>query len=126
VGEGGDRFDGKGVEDINPVARFLGATWVIPRDPAQGATADAQAGAQLFNAIGCAICHVSTFTTVPAGTVINRGAFTVPDALGNKTFHPYSDFLLHDVGTGDGIVQNGGQGTANKMRTSPLWGLRFK
>jgi CxxC motif-containing protein (DUF1111 family) len=30
------------------------------------------------------------------------------------------------VGTGDGIVQNGGQATANKMRTSPLWGLRTK
>ena len=34
---------------------------------------------------------------------INGGAFTVPEALGNKIIHPYSDFLLHDVGTGDGI-----------------------
>jgi CxxC motif-containing protein (DUF1111 family) len=58
--------------------------------------------------------------------VINQGAFTVPPALGGKTIHPYSDFLLHDIGTGDGIVQNGGQGTANMLRTSPLWGLRFK
>jgi len=33
-------------------------------------------------------------------------------------------FLLHDVGTGDGIVQNGGQATANKLRTQPLWGVR--
>jgi len=39
-------------------------------------------------------------------------------------FHPFGDFLLHDIGTGDGIVQNGGQRTANKMRTAPLWGLR--
>jgi len=31
---------------------------------------------------------------------------------------------LHDVGTGDGIVQNGGQGTANMVRTAPLWGVR--
>jgi CxxC motif-containing protein (DUF1111 family) len=58
--------------------------------------------------------------------VINGGQFTVPAALGNKVIHPYSDFLLHDVGTGDGIVQNGGAATANKMRTSPLWGLRTK
>src|SRR5262245_10934397 len=121
-----DPFDAQGLEDIDHFARFMRASLAIPRDAAQAATADAQTGAQLFNAIGCNICHVTSFTTVPAGTVINRGAFTVPDALGNKTFHPYGDFLLHDVGTGDGIVQNGGQGTANKMRTSPLWGLRFK
>ena len=40
--------------------------------------------------------------------------------------HPYSDFLLHNVGTGDGVVQNGGPATANRMRTPPLWGLRTK
>jgi len=58
--------------------------------------------------------------------VINRGAFTVPPALGNKIIHPFSDFLLHDVGTGDGIVQNGGQSTRNKLRTPPLWGVRTR
>jgi CxxC motif-containing protein (DUF1111 family) len=50
----------------------------------------------------------------------------VPAALGNKIIHPYGDFLLHDIGTGDGIVQVGPQDTANKLRTSPLWGLREK
>jgi CxxC motif-containing protein (DUF1111 family) len=50
----------------------------------------------------------------------------VPDALGNKVFHPFSDFLLHNVGTGDGIVQGGPQDTANKLRTVPLWGVRAK
>jgi CxxC motif-containing protein (DUF1111 family) len=58
--------------------------------------------------------------------VINQGTFTVPAALGNKTIHPFGDFLLHDVGTGDGIVQNGGQGTRNQMRTPPLWGVRSR
>jgi len=62
--------------------------------------------------------------TAPAGTVIGGGAFAVPDALGNKVIHPYGDFLLHDTGTGDGIVQNPPQDTANKLRTVPLWGLR--
>ena len=39
------------------------------------------------------------------------------------TFHPYSDFLLHDMGSlGDGISQN--QATGRLMRTAPLWGLR--
>ncbi len=89
-------------------------------------TADAQSGEQLFHAIGCDICHVSSITTAPAGTVINGGAFKVPAALGGKVIHPYGDFLLHNVGTGDGIVQNGPQDTANKLRTSPLWGLRTK
>lgn len=60
------------------------------------------------------------------GTLINGGAFRVPPALGNKIIHPFSDFLLHNVGTGDGIVQNGGQSTANKLRTPPLWGLRTR
>jgi CxxC motif-containing protein (DUF1111 family) len=58
--------------------------------------------------------------------VINGGAFTVPAALGNKVIHPYSDFLLHNVGTGDGVVQNGGQISANQMRTVPLWGGRTR
>ena len=52
--------------------------------------------------------------------------FTIPQSLGNKIIHPFSDFLLHDVGTGDGIVQVGPQDTANKLRTAPLWGLRVK
>jgi CxxC motif-containing protein (DUF1111 family) len=58
--------------------------------------------------------------------VLNGGTFTVPDALGNKVIHPFSDFLLHNIGTGDGIVQNGPQDTANKMRTAPLWGMRTR
>jgi CxxC motif-containing protein (DUF1111 family) len=114
------------ITDIDKFAEFMRATRVIPRDTVQAARADATAGAQTFTAIGCAICHVQTLTTVATGTVINQGQFTVPAALGNKTFHPFGDFLLHNVGTGDGIVQNGGQATANKMRTQPLWGLRLK
>jgi len=58
--------------------------------------------------------------------VINQGAFVVPPELGGKTIHPFGDFLLHNVGTGDGIVQNGGPSTRNKVRTAPLWGLRTR
>ena len=110
--------------DIDQFAQFIRATKVPPRDTALAATFDAIAGANLFNQIGCNICHTPTITTSTPGTVINGGAFTVPAALGNKIIHPYSDFLLHDVGTRDGIVQNGGQSTANKVRTVPLWGVR--
>jgi CxxC motif-containing protein (DUF1111 family) len=89
------------------------------------ASAAAQTGQQIFKNIGCASCHVSTIVTAPAGTVIDGGTFTVPDALGNKIIHPYGDFLLHDIETGDGIVQNPPEDTANKLRTVPLWGLRM-
>jgi CxxC motif-containing protein (DUF1111 family) len=110
--------------DIDEFARFMRATKVPPRDTALAATAGAVTGSNIFNAIGCNICHVRSITTAAVGTIINGGAFTVPAALGNKIIHPYGDFLLHDVGTGDGIVQNGGQSTANKLRTMPLWGVR--
>ena len=112
--------------DVEAFARFMRSTKAPPRDAALAATADAQAGASLFNQVGCNLCHVRSITTAPAGTVINRGAFTVPAALGNKVIHPFGDFLLHNVGTGDGIVQNGGQSTRNKVRTAPLWGVRSR
>jgi len=112
--------------DIEKFANFMRATKVPPRDTALAATADAIIGSNLFNAIGCGTCHTRSITTAAVGTLINGGAFTVPLALGNKIIHPFSDFLLHDIGTGDGIVQNGGQSTANKIRTVPLWGTRTK
>jgi CxxC motif-containing protein (DUF1111 family) len=90
------------------------------------ATPDAQAGQMLFESVGCSVCHVESITTAPAGTAVNGGMFVVPDALGNKMIHPFGDFLLHDIGTGDGIVQAGPQDTANKLRTSALWGLRMR
>ena len=111
-------------QDIEAFAAFMRATKAPPRDAALAATANAVAGSNLFNAIGCNICHTPSITTAAAGTVINGGALTVAAALGNKIIHPYSDFLLHDIGTGDGVVQNGGQSTANKLRTRPLWGVR--
>jgi CxxC motif-containing protein (DUF1111 family) len=111
-------------DDINAFADFMRATKAPPRDTALAGTADAIAGSNLFNNIGCAICHTASITTSAPGTVINGGALVVSAALGNKIIHPFGDFLLHDVGTGDGIVQNGGQSTRNKVRTIPLWGVR--
>ena len=58
--------------------------------------------------------------------MINGGAFAVPEALGKKIIHPYSDFLLHDIETGDGIVQTPPADTADKLRTAALWGLRTR
>ncbi len=112
--------------DVEAFARFMRATKAPPRDETLATTASAQRGDQLFTLIGCDVCHMRTITTAPAGTVINQGAFIVPAALGGKTIHPFGDFLLHNIGTGDGIVQNGGPSTRNKVRTAPLWGLRTR
>jgi CxxC motif-containing protein (DUF1111 family) len=121
-----DTPDELGMANIDHFAQFMRGTKVPPRDITVAAMPEAHAGQQLFENIGCSICHVESITTAPAGTVLNGGMFTVPDALGNKVIHPFSDFLLHDVGTGDGIVQAGPQDTAPKLRTAPLWGLRMK
>jgi len=112
--------------DVASFALFMRSLKAPAVDAAQAATASAQRGSAMFDACGCAVCHVRSINTAPAGTVINGGAYTVPAALGDKTIHPYSDFLLHDVGTGDGIVQNGGQATRNLVRTAPLWGMRTR
>ncbi|PYX30755.1 MAG: hypothetical protein DMG80_11630 [Acidobacteria bacterium] len=100
--------------DIDQFATFMRTTKAPPVDATLLATADAQAGQQIFTKIGCATCHVASITTVPTGTKLNGDTFTVPDALGSKVL------------TGDGIVQNGPQDTANKMRTAPLWGMRTR
>jgi CxxC motif-containing protein (DUF1111 family) len=115
--------------DVEFFARFMRATKVPPRDTALAATANSIAGGNLFVSIGCSHCHTPTIQTAPVGTVFNgtgAGKFTVTAALGDKIIHPFSDFMLHDVGTGDGIIQNGGTTSRNKLRTPPLWGLRTK
>lgn len=112
--------------DIDRFAQFMRGTKAPPVDQTVMATSDAQAGQRIFEQIGCAMCHVPSITTAPANTVINGGTFTVPEALGSKTIHPFGDYLLHDIGTGDGIQQNGPPETARKLRTAPLWGLRTR
>ena len=113
-------------EDVTAFADFMRATKAPPRGQI---TPNVRAGEAVFTQIGCASCHVASIVTAQPGTVINGGAFTVPPALGNKTIHPYSDFLLHDVGTGDGIPflpTPQYAATANQIRTAPLWGLRTR
>jgi CxxC motif-containing protein (DUF1111 family) len=98
--------DGEGVTEF---ADFM--TMLAP--PPRGRnTQDVQQGAKVFMAIGCADCHTPSLTTGPSPI----------SALSNKTFQPFSDFLLHNMGRlGDGIVQ--GNATGREMRTAPLWGL---
>ncbi|MFN6202673.1 MAG: di-heme oxidoredictase family protein [Acidobacteriota bacterium] len=112
--------------DIDNIARFMRATKAPAPDSTLAQSAEARQGGQIFSQIGCAICHVPSIVTGAPGKSTNGGTYIVPAAFGNKVIHPYSDFLLHNVGTGDGIVQNGGRETANKMRTPPLWGFRTR
>src|SRR5437870_7515252 len=145
VREPNDQPGSDGLSDIDHFARFIRATKAPARDAQLAATPKAREGAQLFAKVGCEQCHVETLTTASAGTPLNGGTLTVSDALADKQFHPYADFLLHDVGTGDGIVQSmtehygkkmysitwknlsipAFEGSANKIRTAPLWGVRL-
>jgi CxxC motif-containing protein (DUF1111 family) len=144
VAEPNDRAGPEGLTNIDHFTRFMRASKAPSRDEHMASGAAAKKGETLFTKIGCDICHVPTLTTVPPGTVLNGGRLIVPNALGNKTFHPYSDFLLHDVGTGDGIVMamqehygknvydtkwqklsiKAFNASASRIRTTPLWGLR--
>ena len=76
-------------------------------------------GGTVFNNIGCAQCHLLKDYVTPS-----HPANGVP---GNFTFRPRSDFLLHDIGTGD-LIGNDGDSLAftRLMRTAPLWGLHHR
>jgi CxxC motif-containing protein (DUF1111 family) len=112
--------------DVKAFANFMRST----KAPGRGQiTAEVRQGEDLFVQVGCGVCHTPAMTTASAGTSLNGGTFVVPPALGNKVIHPFSDFLLHDIGTGDGIpVLPGAEyaGTALQMRTAPLWALRTR
>jgi len=113
-------------EDVVAFANFMRSTKAPSRGPI---TRDVASGENLFRQVGCTSCHVQTIKTAAPGTLINGGAMTVPNALGNKIIHPYSDFLAHNIGTGDGIPILPGPdfaNTTNTIRTAPLWALRTR
>lgn len=112
--------------DVKAFANFMRATKAPPRGPINS---QVRAGDSLFNQVGCGGCHAPTWRTASPGTRINGGALRVRDAVGDKIIHPYSDFLLHDIGSGDGIPVLPGAdfaSTATQIRTAPLWGLRTR
>jgi CxxC motif-containing protein (DUF1111 family) len=144
--EPNDKPGPDGFSDIDRFARFIRATKAPARDSQVANSAAANKGLGLFDKIGCATCHVETLTTAPAGTKINGGTFAIPPALGSVTLHPFGDFLMHDVGTGDGILQavrehyghrvfqqmlgylskQDFESSRNKIRTAALWGVRLR
>jgi CxxC motif-containing protein (DUF1111 family) len=99
--------DGEGVEQFNDFMTLLAPP---PRGPRNFFT---EYGNVVGSAIGCMDCHTQTLRTGPNAVA----------ALDQVEYHPFSDFLLHDMGAlGDGITQNRASGRL--MRTQPLWGLR--
>ena len=104
---------GTAVETSSDVVNFaMFMRFSAPATPAN-LSPSAQNGWQLFNSLGCALCHSATLTTGPAKYA----------AMSNVTFHPFSDFAIHHMGTGlsDGVSQ-GGAGP-DQFRTAPLWGI---
>lgn len=100
-----------GKRGIDNFERFMQLLAPVARGPVGPA---AQQGGQVFQAIGCAQCHVPTLETGPsANPVFDRRAVPL-----------FSDLLLHDIGTGDGIRQ--GAALPGEIRTPALWGLRFR
>lgn len=98
----------RGIDNFASFMRFLAP---VAR---QSVTDQVRAGEQVFAAIGCAACHVPLLTTGPSSNPL----------FDRKPLALFSDLLLHEVGTGDGIKQASAE--PNEIRTPALWGLRFR
>jgi CxxC motif-containing protein (DUF1111 family) len=100
-----------GRRGIDNFASFMRLLAPVPRAPVDDVARD---GERVFAAIGCTACHVPALETGPsANPLFNR-----------RRVELFSDLLLHDVGTGDGIRQ--GAADAGEIRTPALWGLRVR
>lgn len=111
-------------EDMEDVDLYMQSLGVPARrnvnDPA------VKHGEQMFYQAKCHLCHVTTLHTKPRGSRLLNG--TELPWLGSQTIHPYSDFLLHDMGSeimGVGLNDNyvSGLAAGNEWRTTPLWGI---
>lgn len=121
------------LQGLGVPARRLGSkTQTMTLTHSDGSTAEQtereaiKRGEQAFYNAKCHLCHVTTLHTRPRGSVLLDG--TELPWLGSQTIHPYSDFLLHDMGSeimGVGLNDNYVSGSArgNEWRTTPLWGI---
>ena len=84
-----------------------------PPQPVTPLNASQQNGQALFHSVGCDLCHSPSLTAA-------RSPYT---GMSNLTYHPYSDFAVHHMGSNlaDGIPQ--GAAGPDEFRTAPLWGL---
>jgi CxxC motif-containing protein (DUF1111 family) len=105
-------------EDVDNFLTFM--TFVAPPERDLSDPAAANAGAVVFNNVGCNGCHVTTTFRTP-----NPAPNGVPGGL---AFNPFSDFAVHDMGSLGDMIGNEGDTVAvtRRMRTAPLWGIRFR
>jgi CxxC motif-containing protein (DUF1111 family) len=112
-----DTYSGQSIDPevstqtVNDVVFYL-QTLKAPVQRNQSST-EIQSGKQIFLSTDCAKCHTPQLVT---------GVSSIA-ALSNKTFFPYTDLLLHEMGPGldDGYTE--GSATTAEWRTPPLWGL---
>ena len=112
--------------DVELFALFMRSLKVPPRYAELATTADAIAGSALFNQVGCNVCHTRLDGDSRTRDPDQRRRDARLPHPGQRRIQPFGDFLLHDIDTGDGIVQNGGAASRNKVRTAPLWGLHAR
>ena len=98
----------RGIDNFEAFMRFLAP---VARGPIHEVVRD---GERIFSAIGCAACHVPVLTTGPS----------VNPLFNRRPVPLFSDLLLHDIGTGDGIPQPPAK--PEEIRTPALWGLRVR
>jgi CxxC motif-containing protein (DUF1111 family) len=100
----------QGMSDVQGFAFFM--TLTAPPSPAPLSSSAAN-GKQLFNQVGCALCHTPQMTTGRSNIA----------ALGNQPVNLYSDLAVHNMGSG--LADHVSQGAANdnEFRTAPLWGV---
>jgi CxxC motif-containing protein (DUF1111 family) len=124
-----DLPDQTGRSDVDRFTDFMRASAPPPQLPANTSS---KHGALVFLTAGCAGCHTPTLITarnpaafLPGTTGGVPVSSTLAQNLSSQTFHPFSDFLLHDMGSlGDGITS--GAAGPTMIRTAPLWGVRAK
>ena len=71
-------------------------------------------GKESFISIGCASCHIPSLVTD------NHSKFS---NLSNQRISPYTDLLLHDMGSELADNRPDFLANGNEWRTQPLWGL---
>jgi CxxC motif-containing protein (DUF1111 family) len=105
-------------EDVNNFLTFM--TFLAPPERDLSDLVAVNAGTPVFSRVGCNGCHSTATFRTP-----NPAPNGVP---GNFAFNPFSDFLVHDMGSLGDLIGDDGDTVAvtRRMRTAPLWGIRFR
>ena len=102
-------LNSRSLEAASAFVKFLAPPAPLPTTP------EIQRGQDLFKQVRCTSCHLPTLRTGPNPVV----------ALRNKQVHAYTDLLLHDLGTDDGLDGCNGVAGPTEYRTQPLFGMQF-